>query len=51
MMSVAQIKSKFRSPGHTVRADENAELILFSPQPEHSEVIDHVLNKINGGGS
>lgn len=33
-------------PGHTVRADEKAEVILFSPQREHSEVLDHVRAKI-----
>ena len=34
-------------PGHTVKADEATELILFSPQEEHSLVIDHLLEKIN----
>jgi hypothetical protein len=34
-------------PGHTVRAEENAELILFSPQAEHSQVMDHILGNIN----
>ncbi|WP_151448453.1 cupin domain-containing protein [Lacisediminimonas profundi] len=33
-------------PGHTVKVDENAELILFSPQHEHSHVIDHMLEKM-----
>jgi hypothetical protein len=35
-------------PGHTVKVGEDAELILFSPQHEHSEVIDHMLNKMAG---
>jgi hypothetical protein len=35
-------------PGHTVKADEAAELILFSPQEEHSHVLDHVLAKVSG---
>jgi len=35
-------------PGHTVRADEDAEVILFSPQAEHTAVMDHVLAKIHG---
>jgi hypothetical protein len=35
-------------PGHTVKSDEKTELILFSPQKEHSHVIDHILGKING---
>ena len=34
-------------PGHTVKADEGAEIILFSPQEEHSQVMDHILRKIN----
>lgn len=33
-------------PGHTVRVGKDAELILFSPQHEHSEVIDHMLHKM-----
>lgn len=35
-------------PGHTVRVDEDAEVILFSPQHEHSHVIDHMLAKMAG---
>jgi hypothetical protein len=35
-------------PGHTVRVDEDAEVILFSPQHEHGEVIDHMLGKLAG---
>lgn len=30
-------------PGHNVRVDSDAELIMFSPQHEHSEVIDHMV--------
>ena len=30
-------------PGHSVRVDRNAELILFSPQVEHTAVMDHIL--------
>lgn len=33
-------------PGHTVRVSEDAELILFSPQDEHSKVIDHIRGKM-----
>ena len=36
------------SPGHTVRVGEDAEVILFSPQDEHSKVIDHMLGKMTG---
>lgn len=35
-------------PGHTVKVDEDAEVILFSPQHEHSHVIDHMLEKMAG---
>lgn len=33
-------------PGHTVRVDEDAELVLFSPQHEHTQVMDHMLRKM-----
>lgn len=32
-------------PGHNVRVEENAELIMFSPQHEHTHVIDHMIAK------
>jgi len=35
-------------PGHTVRADEDAEFVLFSPQREHGEVLDHIQQKLEG---
>lgn len=35
-------------PGHTVKAEEDTEMVLFSPQHEHSQVIDHILKKIQG---
>jgi hypothetical protein len=35
-------------PGHTVKVGADAEIVLFSPQVEHSEVIDHMLNKMSG---
>jgi len=35
-------------PGHTVKVEDDAEVILFSPQAEHSKVIDHMLNKMAG---
>jgi hypothetical protein len=35
-------------PGHTVKVGDDAEVILFSPQNEHSEVIDHMLGKMAG---
>jgi hypothetical protein len=33
-------------PGHSVRVDRDAELILFSPQAEHTAVMDHILAKL-----
>lgn len=33
-------------PGHSVRVDRDAELILFSPQVEHTQVMDHILAKL-----
>ena len=33
-------------PGHTVKAEKDTEMILFSPQHEHSKVIDHILDKL-----
>lgn len=33
-------------PGHTVRVDDDAELVLFSPHHEHAHVIDHMRDKL-----
>ena len=38
----------FWPPGHTVKVGQDAEVILFSPQHEHSQVIDHMLSKMAG---
>jgi len=35
-------------PGHSVRVERDAEVILFSPQKEHSEVLDHMIAKMAG---
>jgi hypothetical protein len=32
-------------PGHNVRVNEDAEIVMFSPQHEHSLVIDHLIEK------
>ena len=34
--------------GHNVRVDEDAEIVMFSPQHEHSQVIEHMLAKVGG---
>ena len=33
-------------PGHSVRVTDDAELIMFSPQVAHTEVMDHMLAKM-----
>lgn len=35
-------------PGHNVRVEADAEIIMFSPQHEHSKVIDHMIRKVQG---
>lgn len=35
-------------PGHTVEVGEDAEFVLFSPQREHTEVMDHINRKLGG---
>ena len=35
-------------PGHNVRVDADAEIVMFSPQNEHSHVIDHMIQKVKG---
>lgn len=34
-------------PGHNVRVDDDAEIVMFSPQQQHSEVIDHMIGKVS----
>jgi hypothetical protein len=35
-------------PGHNVRVDADADIVMFSPQHEHTHVIDH-MKKMTGG--
>ena len=35
-------------PGHNVRVDADAEIVMFSPQHAHSHVIDHMIRKVKG---
>jgi hypothetical protein len=35
-------------PGHNVRVDADAEIVMFSPQREHSHVIEHMVEKVRG---
>lgn len=34
--------------GHNVRVDEDAEIVMFSPQHEHSIVIGHMIEAVKG---
>jgi len=34
--------------GHNVKVDRDAEIIMFSPQQEHSRVITHMIEKVKG---
>lgn len=38
----------FWPPGHSVRVGQDAELILFSPQHEHTPVMEHINRKLQG---
>ena len=33
-------------PGHNVKVEADAEIIMFSPQHEHSQVINHMIEKV-----
>jgi hypothetical protein len=35
-------------PGHNVRVEKDAEIVMFSPQREHSRVLDHMIEKTKG---
>ena len=35
-------------PGHSVRVEADAELVMFSPQSDHAPVLDHILAKMAG---
>lgn len=35
-------------PGHNVKVDADAEIVMFSPQHQHSQVIDHMIEKVKG---
>lgn len=34
-------------PGHNVKVVEDSEIIMFSPQHEHSQVIAHMIQKVS----
>lgn len=33
-------------PGHNVKVDADAEIVMFSPQHEHSHVINHMIGMV-----
>jgi hypothetical protein len=35
-------------PGHNVKVEADSEIVMFSPQDEHSHVIDHMIAKTKG---
>jgi uncharacterized cupin superfamily protein len=35
-------------PGHTVQVREDAEFVLFSPQHEHTPVLEHIRRQVGG---
>ena len=35
-------------PGHNVKVDADAEVVMFSPQHEHSHVINHIIQMTKG---
>jgi hypothetical protein len=34
-------------PGHNVKVERDAEIVMFSPQREHSHVIEHMIAKVS----
>jgi hypothetical protein len=36
-------------PGHNVKVDADAEIVMFSPQQEHTHVIQHMIKAVNAG--
>lgn len=34
-------------PGHNIRVDDDAEIIMFSPEREHVLVVNHMLEKVS----
>jgi hypothetical protein len=35
-------------PGHNVRVEDDADIIMFSPEHEHTQVINHLIRKTAG---
>ena len=46
---VVNAKDLFYWPsGHNVKVNENAEIVMFSPQHEHTHVINHMIEMTKG---
>jgi hypothetical protein len=43
--SVSENDMFYWPPGHNVRVDADAEIVMFSPQHEHSHVIGHMIER------
>jgi hypothetical protein len=35
-------------PGHNVKVDADAEIVMFSPEREHTLVVNHMIEKVSG---
>jgi hypothetical protein len=35
-------------PGHNVKVTADAEIVMFSPEHEHTHVINHMMEKVSG---
>src|SRR6202171_6041858 len=35
-------------PGHNVKVDADAEIVMFSPEREHTLVVNHMIEKVKG---
>lgn len=35
-------------PGHNVKVTADAEIVMFSPEHEHTHVINHMIEKVSG---
>jgi hypothetical protein len=46
---VVNAKELFFWPaGHNVKVNEDAEIVMFSPQQEHTHVINHMIEQVKG---
>ena len=43
-----KISGFYWPPGHNVLVEADAEIVMFSPQHEHTRVIDHMRAKVAG---